>query len=107
MAFHPSCSIFIFFLHGKKQGVNGVEKRVKTAVCNGECNRWNINNYPGGTGPSQACVTGKSQHRWTWLWSILIYDSDYLGNGAAHFIRRESLHPKSRTAKLTAEELLY
>lgn len=45
------------------------------------------------------CGGGKSQHRWTWLWSILIYESDYSGSGAAHFIQGESSHPKSRTAK--------
>lgn len=42
---------------------------------------------------------GKSQHRWTWLQSILIYGSDYSASGAAHFIQRESLHPKSRIEK--------
>jgi len=41
----------------------------------------------------------KSQHRWTWLQSILIYGSDYSGSGAAHFIQGENSHPKSRTEK--------
>lgn len=44
-------------------------------------------------------VGRESQHRWTWLQSISIYGSDYSGSGAAHFIQRESSHPKSRIEK--------